>query len=89
MLHGVRTNRIDIKNQQKALAELQALNPQLKSKVKLLKVAWRKTTLKDSKLFKPLLIDKGTPDEANTIVLDGLIHDLELKNCESSIVGAS
>ncbi len=80
--HGVRTNRIDIKNQQQALAELQASNPQLKSKVKFLKVAWRKTSPKDGKLYCPLLIDVETPEEVNTLVLDGLVHNPELKNCE-------
>jgi hypothetical protein len=82
MAHGVRTNRIDVKNQQKALAELQAQNPQLKSKVKFLKVAWRKLTLRDGKLSELLLIDVGTPEEANTLVLEGLIHDHEPKNYE-------
>ncbi len=60
--HRVRTNRIDMKNQQKALEELQAQNPQLKTRVKFLKVAWRKTTLKDGKLYGPLLIDVRTPE---------------------------
>jgi hypothetical protein len=82
MAHRVRTNRIDIKNQQKALAELQAQYPHLKSKVKFLKVAWRKATLKNSKFSGPLLIDVGKPEEANTSVLEGLIHDHQPKNCK-------
>jgi hypothetical protein len=49
--------------------------------VKFLKVAWRKTTLKDGKLNRPLLIDVATPEEANTWVLGGLIHDHEPENC--------
>ncbi len=82
MAHGVRTNRINIKNQQKALAELQAQNPLLKSNVKFLKVAWRKTTLKNGRLSGPLLIIVGTPEEANTLVREGLIQDHEPKTCE-------
>ncbi len=82
MAHSVRTNRINTKNQQEALAELQAQNPQLKGKVKFLRVAWKKKTLKDGKLSGPLLIDVGTPEEANTLVSDGLIHDHEPKFCE-------
>jgi cell division protein FtsB len=39
MAHTVRTNRINTKHQQKALATLQARNPQLKGKVKLLRLA--------------------------------------------------
>jgi hypothetical protein len=80
--HSVRTNRIDTKNQQKALAELQAQYHQLKGKVKFLRVTWKKKTLKDGRLSGPLLINVGTPEEANTLVSDGLIHDHEPKNCE-------
>jgi hypothetical protein len=39
MTQSVRTNRIDTMNEQKALAELQAQNAQLKGKVKFLRVA--------------------------------------------------
>ncbi len=70
MAHSVRTNRIEAKNLQKALAELQAQNPQLREKVKFLRVAWKKKILKDSKLSGPLLIDVGTPEEANTLISD-------------------
>jgi hypothetical protein len=38
MVHAVRANRIETANQEKALAEQQALNPQLKDKVKFLKL---------------------------------------------------
>jgi hypothetical protein len=45
-------------------------------------VAWKKKTLKDGKLHGPLLINVGTPDEANTLVSEGLVHNYEPKNCE-------
>jgi hypothetical protein len=38
--------------------------------------------LKDGKLSGPLLIKVGTPEEANTLVSDGLFHDHEPKNCK-------
>jgi hypothetical protein len=82
MVHAVRTNRIETTNQEKALAGLQAQNPQLKDKVKFLKLTWKQKTLKVGKLHEPLLIDVGTPEEANTLVLEGLLHNHELKNCE-------
>jgi hypothetical protein len=56
--------------------------------VKFLKVAWRKTTLKNGKLSGPLLIDVGTPEEANTLVLEGLLHNHEPRIAKSSIVSA-
>ncbi len=40
MVHAVRTNRIKTANQEMALAELQAQNPQLKDKVKFMKLSW-------------------------------------------------
>ncbi len=82
MVHTVRTNRIETANQEKALAELQAQHPQLKDKVKILKLTWKQKTLKVGKLHGPLLIDIGTPDEANTLVLEGLLYNHNLENCE-------
>jgi hypothetical protein len=40
IIDAVRTNKIETANQEQALAELQALNPQLKDKVKFLKLTW-------------------------------------------------
>jgi hypothetical protein len=57
MAHSVRTNRIEVANQGNALAELQAQNPELKGKVKFLRVAWQKRTLKDGRLKGPLLVE--------------------------------
>jgi hypothetical protein len=82
MAQSVRTNRIDTKNQQKALAELQAQNPQLKGKVKFLRVAWKKKALKDGKLSGILIIDMGKPEEASTLISDGLFVDHEPKYVE-------
>jgi hypothetical protein len=82
MVHTVQTDRTETANQEKALAELQAQNPQLKDKVKFLKLTWKRKTLKAGKQHGPLLIDVRTPKEANTLVLEGLLNDHELKNCE-------
>jgi hypothetical protein len=82
MAHSVRTNRINTKNQQKAIAELQAQDPQLKGKIKFLRVASNKSNLKDSKPSGLLLVDMGTPEEANTLVTEGLVHNLEPKYCK-------
>jgi hypothetical protein len=78
MVHAVRTNKIGTANQEKALAELQAQNPHLKDKVKFLKLTWQQKTLKAGRLHGPLLVDVGTPEEANTLVKEGLLHDHEL-----------
>jgi hypothetical protein len=80
--YRVRRNGINTKNQQKALAELQAQNPAQKDKVKFLRVPWKKKTLKDGKLNGPLLINVGTQEEANALVSEGLVHDHEPKNCK-------
>jgi hypothetical protein len=57
--------------------------------VKFLKVAWRKMTLNDGKLSGPLLIDMGTPEEANTLVLEGLIPTTSPRIAKSSTMSAS
>jgi hypothetical protein len=80
--HSVRTNRIEVANQEKSLAELQAQNPLLKGRVKFLRVAWQKRTLKGGKLAGPLLMNVRTLEEANTLVTEGLVHNHDLKNCE-------
>ncbi len=41
-----------------------------------------KRTLKDGKLYGPLLINVGTLEETNTLVSEGLVHNLEPKYCE-------
>jgi hypothetical protein len=46
MVQAVRTYRIATANQEKAIAELQAQNLQLKDKVKFLKLTWKHKMLK-------------------------------------------
>jgi hypothetical protein len=82
MVHSVRTNRVKTADQEKAIAELQAQNPQLKNKVKFLKLTWKTKTLKSGKPYGPLLTDVETPDEANIMVEEGLLHGKEPKECE-------
>jgi hypothetical protein len=41
MVHTVRTHKIETANQEKALAELQAQNSQLKDMVNFFKLAWK------------------------------------------------
>jgi hypothetical protein len=80
--HGVRTNIIETTNQERAPADLHSQNPLLNGKVMFLRVAWKKKTLKDRRPRGLLLIDVGMPEEANTLVSKGLIHDHEPKNCK-------
>ncbi len=82
MVHAVRTNRVETVNQEKALAELQAQNLQLKDKVKFLRLTWQQKTQKAGRLHGPLLVDIGTLEDTNTLVQEGLLHDHELQNCE-------
>jgi hypothetical protein len=65
---SLRTNRVDTENKQRAPAELQAQNPQLKGKVKFLRVVWKKKTLKDSKLSRPFLIKVIASEDANMLI---------------------
>ncbi len=82
MAHAVRTSRVDLDEQAKSISDLEAQNPSLKGKVKILRVAWRSKTLKEQKSHGPLLLEVGTPGEANILVQEGLLHEGELKDCE-------
>ncbi len=81
MAHSVRTDRIKVANQEKALTKTQAQNSKLNSKVRFLRVAWQKKKQKDRKLKGLLHLEVGTPEEANTLVTEGLVLDQDLKNC--------
>jgi hypothetical protein len=51
MAHSVRTSRVKTANQDKAIGELQAQNPQLRNKVKFLKLTWNPKSLKSGKPY--------------------------------------
>jgi hypothetical protein len=61
---------------------MKSQKPSLKSKVKILFVSWRLKMLKRARTHGPLLLEVGTPGEANILVQEGLLHDGELKDCE-------
>ncbi len=81
MVQSVRRKRVKTANQEKAIAELHAQNPQLKNKFKILKLTWNTKILKSVKPYRLLLIDVETRDEANLTIEEDLLHDLEQKIC--------
>ncbi len=87
-VHAMRTSEIETANQEKALAELQAQDPELRDKVKLLKLTWQQKVQRAGKLHGPLLVDVRTRKKAKTLVQEGLLHENELKNCKFSIMNA-
>ena len=82
MAHAVKVSRVDQKEQAKSISNIESQNPSLMSRVKILCVSWRVKTLKRGKTHGPLLLEVGTPMEANILVQEGLLHDGELKDCE-------
>jgi hypothetical protein len=82
MAHAVKVSKVDLKEQTKFISNLEAQNPSLKSRVKILRVAWRSKILKLRKTHGSLLIEVRTPREAIILVQEGLFHDGELKDCE-------
>jgi hypothetical protein len=82
MAHAVKVSRVDPNEQAKSISNLESQNPSLKSRVKILRVAWLSKTLKLRKTHGPLLLEVGTPGEANILVQEGMLHDGELKDCE-------
>jgi hypothetical protein len=82
MAHAVKVSRVDQNEQTKSIYNIESQNPTLKSRVKILCISWRQKTLKRGKTHGPLLLEVGTPSEANILVQQGLLHDGALKDCE-------
>jgi hypothetical protein len=85
MAHAVKVSRVDQNEQAKSITNCESQNPSLKSIVRILCVSWRLKTLKCGKTHGPLLLEVGTPGEANILVQEGLLHVGELKDCEHFI----
>jgi hypothetical protein len=73
MAHCVQVSRVDPKEQAKSISNLEAQNPLLQPKVKILRVAWRLSTLRQRNTHGPLLIEVGSPEEANIFIEEGLV----------------
>jgi hypothetical protein len=80
--HAVKLSRVDQNEQVKSISNIASQNPSLKSRVDILRVSWCVKMLKRGKTHGPLLLEVGTPMEANILVQESLLHDGELKDCE-------
>jgi hypothetical protein len=89
MTHAVKLSRVNQNEQAKSISNIASQNRSLKSRVKILCVSWHVKMLKRDKMHRPLLLEVGTPMEANILVQVGLLHNGELKGCGLFIVDST
>jgi hypothetical protein len=80
--HGIRVAAVDPAKKEDAIAGIIAQNPGLLGQVEIVRLAWARKTIKLGKRIAPLHIGVATPEQANTLIEQGLLLDSELHDCE-------
>jgi hypothetical protein len=83
--HGVRVQAVDASNQEEARATIRKMNERLHPDLDIVRVAWTKKTLLTGKRFGSLIVETGSIETANRLILYGLVHEGEIKPCERFI----
>ena len=86
--HGVRIQAIDVGNQEEALATLREANYRLHPDMDLVRVAWTKRNINSGKRYGSLIVETGSIETANRLILYGLVYEGEVKYCERFIKNA-
>jgi hypothetical protein len=82
MVHGMKVASVDCSKQEEAIKEILGQNTHLSSKIEILRVQWPKKALRRGKATTCLIIDVASPEQANTLIDEGLLFHSELKECE-------
>jgi hypothetical protein len=82
MVHAITVSRIEYNERAKSISHIMSQNPSLHTSIKILHVSWHLKSLKHGKTHGPLLLEVTTPEEANILMQEGLLHDGELKDCK-------
>ena len=80
--HGIRVAAVDPAKKDEAIRGIIAQNPKLRGRVEIVQLAWARKTIKLGKRVAPLHIGVATPEQANTLIEQGLLFDSELHDCE-------
>lgn len=80
--HGIRVAAIDPAKKDTAITSIMAQNPRLQGHIEIVRLAWARKTIKLGKRIAPLHIGVATPEQANTLIEQGLLLDSELHDCE-------
>ena len=82
MVHGMKVASIDCSRQEDAIRQITGQNTHLRNKIEILRVQWPKKALRQGKTATCLIVDVATPEQANTLIDEGLLFHSELKECE-------
>ncbi len=82
MVHGMRTASVDCSKQKEAISQLMGQNRHLRHAIEILHVRWPRKAVKQGKAVTCLIVDVASPEQANTLIDEGLLFQSELKQCE-------
>lgn len=82
MVHGVRVANINTDRQAEAIESLTAQNSRIHKNLRITRVSWLTSAIKNKKVVSSLIIETPCASMANEIIQLGLIEDHELKLCE-------
>jgi hypothetical protein len=80
-VHGVRVKGVNTSDQKQAVKELHEENIILHPNLEIIRVAWPKQIIKEEKIYSSLILETSSPETANKIIAQGLIHEGEIKTC--------
>lgn len=82
MVHGMKIASVDCSRQEDAIRQITRQNTHLRDKIEILSLQWPKKALRRGKTSTCLIVDVATPEQANTLIDEGLLFHSELKECE-------
>ena len=80
-IHGVRVRGVNTADQKRAIKELCEENSLLHPHLEITRVAWPQQIIKEKKSYSSLILETASPETANRIISQGLIHEGEIKTC--------
>ena len=80
-VHSVRVDNID-QDEDKARQHIQSENRTLYPDLRIVRMAWPKSTAIKQKKYSSLILEVDTPEQANKLIQNGLCEGGEIKRCE-------
>jgi hypothetical protein len=80
-VHGVRIQGINTNDQTRSITALRDENSQLHPGLEITRVSWTKLTITEEKRYSSLILETASPETANRIISQGLVHEGEIKTC--------
>jgi hypothetical protein len=80
-VHGVRVQGVNTNDQIRSITALRDENSQLHPDLEITRVSWSKRTITEEKRYSSLILETASPETANRIISQGLVHEGEIKTC--------